>query len=110
VTRNWRILHDVKLHDLLLLLLLFFFFYFFVFFFPLAVWVSLPVLRLQELICPSAMCMICTSLYIIRVITSRRMRWVGHVASVRGNENSCRVLVSKPKDRDHLKDVGIDGR
>jgi hypothetical protein len=42
---------------------------------------------------------------VVQVIKLRRMRWVGHVAHRRE-----RVLVVKPKERDHLEDPGIDGR
>jgi hypothetical protein len=47
---------------------------------------------------------------IIRQLKSRRMRWAGHVASMGEGRNVYRVSVGKPKERDHLKDQGIDGR
>jgi hypothetical protein len=34
---------------------------------------------------------------IIRVITSRRMRWAGHVARMGRKRNACRILVGKPE-------------
>jgi hypothetical protein len=48
--------------------------------------------------------------YIVRVIKSRRMRWARHVA--RMGEGRCvyRVLIGKPKGRDHWVDLGIGGR
>jgi hypothetical protein len=41
---------------------------------------------------------------------SRMLRWAGHVAPTR--ERSCvyRVLVKKPEGKDHLEDLGVDGR
>jgi hypothetical protein len=33
---------------------------------------------------------------IIRMIRSRRMRWVGHVARMREKRNAYRILVGKP--------------
>jgi hypothetical protein len=36
---------------------------------------------------------------IIRMIKSRRMRWVGHVARMRERRNAYRILVGKPEGR-----------
>jgi hypothetical protein len=36
---------------------------------------------------------------IIRMITSRRMIWVGHVARVGEKRNACRILVGKPEGK-----------
>jgi hypothetical protein len=47
---------------------------------------------------------------IIRQIKSRRMRWAGHVARMGEGRNVYRVLVGKPKGKDHLEDQGVDGR
>jgi hypothetical protein len=47
---------------------------------------------------------------IVRQIRSRRMRWVGHVARMGEGRNVYRVLVGKPKGKNHLKNQGIDGR
>jgi hypothetical protein len=44
------------------------------------------------------------------VIKSRRLRWVGHVASMREGRGVYRVVVGKPKGKNHLEDPGIDGR
>jgi hypothetical protein len=41
---------------------------------------------------------------IVRVIKSRRMRWVGHVARMGEGRGVYRVLVSGQKVRDHSKD------
>jgi hypothetical protein len=34
---------------------------------------------------------------------SRRMRWAGHVARMGEERNVYKVLVGKPKERDHLE-------
>jgi hypothetical protein len=47
---------------------------------------------------------------VIRQIKSRRMRWAGHVACMGEGRNVYRVLVGKPKEKDHFKDQGVDGR
>jgi len=47
---------------------------------------------------------------IIRMIKSRRMRWVGHVARMGDRSDAYRVLVADLRDRDHLEDLGLDGR
>jgi hypothetical protein len=36
---------------------------------------------------------------IIRIITSRRMRWAGHVARIGEKRNVCRLLVGKPEGK-----------
>jgi hypothetical protein len=36
---------------------------------------------------------------IVRVIKSRRVRWVGHVAHMGERRGICRVLVGKPKGK-----------
>jgi hypothetical protein len=36
---------------------------------------------------------------IIRIIKSRRMRWVGHVARTGGKKNAYRLLVGKPEGK-----------
>jgi hypothetical protein len=61
---------------------------------------------------------------IVRVIKSRRMRWVGLVARMGEGKGVCRVLVGRPKDKrtlgrprrrwvDNIKldlrEIGIDG-
>ena len=40
-----------------------------------------------------------TSPNIVRVIKSRRMRWVGHVARMGEERGLCRVLVGKPEGK-----------
>jgi hypothetical protein len=42
-----------------------------------------------------------TSLSIIRMIKSRRIRWAGHVARMRAKRNVYRVLVGKPEGKRH---------
>jgi hypothetical protein len=44
---------------------------------------------------------------IVRVITSRRMRWAERVARMEEMRNSYRILVGK---RDRKRDLGIGGR
>jgi hypothetical protein len=39
---------------------------------------------------------------IIRIITSRRMRWAGHVAQIGEKRNAYRLLVAKPEERTPL--------
>jgi hypothetical protein len=46
---------------------------------------------------------------ILRVIKSRKMRWVGHVARTGDRRNAYRVLVGRPAGRKHLEDLGVDG-
>jgi hypothetical protein len=38
---------------------------------------------------------------IIRLITSRRIRWAGHLARMGEKRNAYRLLVGKPEGRDH---------
>jgi hypothetical protein len=47
---------------------------------------------------------------IVRVMKSRRMRWVGHVARVGEERGMYRVLVGKPEGKRPLADPGIGGR
>jgi len=47
---------------------------------------------------------------IVRVIKLRRVRWVGHVARMGEGRDVFRVLVGKPRVREHLGDPGVDGR
>jgi hypothetical protein len=47
---------------------------------------------------------------IVRVIKSRRLRWVGHVAHKGEGRGVYRVWLGGPKGRDHWKDLGVSGR
>ena len=47
---------------------------------------------------------------IVRVITSRRMRWAGHVARMGEERGVYRFLVGKPEGKNHWGDLGVDGR
>jgi hypothetical protein len=47
---------------------------------------------------------------IVRVIKSRRVRWMGHDAHMREMRNAYRILVRNLKGRKHLEDLGIGGR
>jgi hypothetical protein len=46
---------------------------------------------------------------IIRQIKSRRTKWAGPVARTGEGRNVYRIFVGKLKEKDHLKDQGIDG-
>ena len=48
---------------------------------------------------------LCSSPNTVRVITSRRMRWAGHVTRMVEGRSVYRVLVGKPEG-----DPGVDGR
>jgi hypothetical protein len=47
---------------------------------------------------------------IVRVITSRTMRWAGHVACMGKGEMFTGFWLGGPKARDHWEDLGVDGR
>jgi hypothetical protein len=47
---------------------------------------------------------------VIRQIKSRRMRWAGHVARSGEGEKCTGFWWESQKERDHLKDRGVDGR
>jgi hypothetical protein len=47
---------------------------------------------------------------IVKVIKSRRMRWAGHVARMEEVRGVYKVLVGRPKGRDHWEDLGVGGR
>ena len=51
-----------------------------------------------------------SSPYIIPVITSKRMRWAGHVAHMEQRRGAYRVLVGNLREIDNLENPGIDGR
>jgi hypothetical protein len=42
-----------------------------------------------------------SSLSVIRIIKSRRMRWTGHVARMGKKRNAYRLLVENQRERDH---------
>ena len=46
----------------------------------------------------------------VRVIKSRRMRWVGHVARMGKRRGVYRVWCGNLKEVDHLGDTGVNGR
>jgi len=46
---------------------------------------------------------------IVRVRTSRRMRWAGHVAGMGGGETYRGFWWENLRVRDHLGDIGVDG-
>ena len=47
---------------------------------------------------------------IVRVIKSRRMRWVGHVARMGKGEECTGCWWGNPRGRDRWGDQGVDGR
>jgi hypothetical protein len=47
---------------------------------------------------------------IVRVIKSRRLKWVGHVARMGEGRGVYRVLVGKPEGKRPLRDLGLGGR
>jgi hypothetical protein len=51
-----------------------------------------------------------TSLNIVRVIKSRRMKWAGHVARMGKGEVFTGFWLGGPKARDHWEDLGVGGR
>jgi hypothetical protein len=46
----------------------------------------------------------------VRVIKSRRMRWMGHVARMGRGEAYTGFWWRNLRERDHLEDPGVDGR
>ena len=47
---------------------------------------------------------------IVRVIKSKRMRWAGHVVRMGEGRDVYRFRWGNLKERDHVKDPGVDGR
>jgi hypothetical protein len=47
---------------------------------------------------------------IIRVIKSRRMRWVRNVARMAERRCAYRVCCGGVREGDHFEDIGVDGR
>jgi hypothetical protein len=50
-----------------------------------------------------------SSASIIRIIESRRMKWVGHVARIGEKRTAYRVLVESHKERNHWEDQDVGG-
>jgi hypothetical protein len=46
----------------------------------------------------------------MRMVTSRKMSWVGHVVLMGEVRNAHKILVGKPEGTSHSEDLGIDGR
>jgi hypothetical protein len=44
------------------------------------------------------------------MIIQRMMRWARHVAHMGKMKNMYKVLVVRPEGRDHLEDLGVDGK
>jgi hypothetical protein len=51
-----------------------------------------------------------SSLKLVRLMNSRRMRWAGHVARMEEGEVFTGFWLGGPKVRDHWEDLGIGGR
>ena len=51
-----------------------------------------------------------SSLNIVRVIKSRRMRWAEHVERMGERRGPHRVLAGNPEGKKHLRNPGVDGR
>jgi hypothetical protein len=51
-----------------------------------------------------------SSLNIVRLIKSRRMRWAGHVARTGEGRNFTGFWLGSPKVRDHWEDLDVGGR
>jgi hypothetical protein len=47
---------------------------------------------------------------IVRVIKSRRMRWVGHVTRMWEGRGVYRIFVRKPEGKNQWQDLGVGGR
>jgi hypothetical protein len=50
---------------------------------------------------------VCVLLFLIK---TRRMRWAGHVARMGYRRGAYKVLVGGPEGKNHLEDLGVDGR
>jgi phage terminase large subunit-like protein len=44
------------------------------------------------------------------VVKSKGMRWAGNVTRIEDRRGACRVSLVELRERDDLKDVGVDGR
>jgi hypothetical protein len=44
------------------------------------------------------------------IMNARRMGWVGHIACMGKMRNVYKILVGKLEGRDHLEDLGTDGK
>jgi hypothetical protein len=51
-----------------------------------------------------------SSLNIVRVIKSRRMKWAGHVARMGERRGICRALAGRPESKRSMEDLGVGGR
>ena len=53
--------------------------------------------------------MLITTLVVVRVIKSRRMRWAGYVARMDEQRRSIGSWWGNRRERDHWGDLGVDG-
>jgi hypothetical protein len=51
-----------------------------------------------------------SSMNIVRVIKSRRIKWAGHVARMGEGRGIYSVWLRGPRVRDNWEDLGVDGR
>ena len=45
---------------------------------------------------------------VVRVIKSRRLRWVGHVARMEEGRNALKILTGRPEVKIPLENLGVD--
>ena len=50
------------------------------------------------------------SLYRIRMIKSRRLRWAGHIVRIKEARNAFNFLTGTPAGKRSLDGLGVDGR
>jgi hypothetical protein len=43
-------------------------------------------------------------------IKSRKMRWAGHIAHMGDMRNAYNFFIVKPERKNHLEDLGVDGK
>ena len=60
--------------------------------------------------CSVAVTDVSTVQILLGVMTSRRMRWVRHVARMGDSRGQHRVVWGYLRGRDHWEDLGVDGR
>jgi hypothetical protein len=61
-------------------------------------------------LCNDELHSLCSSLNIVRVITSRKMRGAGHIACTGRGEVFTGFWLGGPKVKDQWKDLGVGGR
>jgi hypothetical protein len=46
----------------------------------------------------------------VKIIKSRTMRWAGYGGLIGEMRNVYKILIRKPEGKNHLEDLGVDGR